>query len=561
MRRLIGTLTVALLCTAAAAPVISPAGQGPPPPLASVRSGRWSDPAIWQGGRVPAEGAAVVIAAGTRVEYDIASGRELASLDVHGTLLFSRSRSTRLDTGNVIVRNRGVLEMGTPDRPIPSSVTAEIRLVVPAGTTFQGGDFAPGDVGIWIFEGGRWDVAGAPIRHTWTKLARPVGPGDLAVVVRADVTDWSAGATVLVTPTGRSPEAADFEERTVEGVRRLPKGLYEVRLRSALARAHDGGGHFSGEIALLSRNARILSKYPDRVKAHTMYMAGANGGISYAELRDLGARGVLGRYPVHFHMMGDTSRGMVLRGASIWRSDNHFLNIHGSSGITVEDTVGYDVPGAGFFLEAASGRSGGQESLRSTQDKRVRREEERERRASESRRKGEEPFGNVDNIFIHNLGAKAVWRPGALEERTRVSLFWIGAFNTILIDNVAVGAVGGRDFSGFHLAENADHSLSRLPLAMVGNEAHSNGAHGLFSWTNSKLAFDIVGFSAWRNGRSGVALGAYNHRFRLFNAALSENGLHNVGTWVIRPWIQDSVLQASPVGIFFYPREVPGSPE
>lgn len=583
---------MALLCVGAAAPpaVLLADAQGGPPRLASARSGRWSDPATWQRRSVPGAGAAVVIARRTKVEYDIASERELTSLDVEGALVFSRSRSTRLDTGNIVVRDGGALEIGSADRPIPPSVTTEIRLVVPAGATFRGGDFVPGDVGIWIFGGGRWDLHGAPIRHTWTKLARVVRPGDRGVVVGQDVTDWPAGATVMVTPTGRSPQAADFEERTVERVLRLPGGLYEVRLRTALERAHDGGGAFSGEIALLTRNVRIMSKYPDRVKAHTMYMAGARGGISYGEFRDLGARGVLGRYPLHFHLMGDTSRGMVLRGASIWRSDNHFLNIHGSSGITIEDTVGYDVPGAGFFLEPVGGRSGRQESRQQSRDKRERRPEERpappspaaspgdkrkrgeeardarlaerrERASGQRPRKGEEPFGNVDNVFVHNLAAKAIWRPGALEDRRRVALFWIGAFNTTLIDNVAVGALGGRDFSGFHLAEEADVSFSQPPLAMVGNEAHSNGAHGFFSWTNSKLAFDIVGFTAWRNGRSGVALGAYNHRFRLFNATLAENGEHNVTTWVVRPWIQDSVLRAAPVGIFFNPREVPGSPD
>src|SRR2546426_3431605 len=74
----------------------------------SIRDGYWSDPNTWQPKGVPAASASVVIARGTRVEYDVASDREIASMTVEGTLEFSHTRSTRLDTGSVYVRDGGV---------------------------------------------------------------------------------------------------------------------------------------------------------------------------------------------------------------------------------------------------------------------------------------------------------------------------------------------------------------------------------------------------------------------------------------------------------------------
>lgn len=544
----------------------------------SIRSGRWSDPGTWSTGSAPAAAAAVTIASGTAVEYDLVSDRELASLEIQGILTFSRQRSTRLDVGNVIIGRGGVLDMGTAQRPIPGAVTAEIRLVVREGATFVGGDFTPGDVGVWVLSGGRWDVYGAPVRHTWAKLARPAPPGETAVMVREDLSDWPRGATVVVTPTSVTPADGEFEERTITGTRTMADGLTAVTLSTPLVRHHDGTGALSGEIALLSRNVRVTSKYPGRPKAHTAFMAGASGGIAYAEFRELGTLGVLGRYPIHFHMMGDTSREMSVRGASIWRSDNHFLNVHGSNGIRVEDTVGYDAAGSGFFIEATvappqqradqarprtkGDRAAGPSAPPLTREERLAQKQQLKRERDRQRQPKDAPTSaNVDIAFIHNLAAKGVWRPGSLDEPHRVALFWIASFNATLIDNVAVGAKGRRNSSGFHLTEHADRSMSASPLVMVRNEAHSNADHGFFSWTNEKLAFDIVEFRAWRNGQTGMGLGAYNHRFRIFRAALSNNGEANLAVWVSRPWVQDAVLEGSKVGLFFHRHPVPGRPE
>src|SRR5207245_8535305 len=175
-----------------------------------------------------------------------------------------------------------------------------------------------------------------------TKLARAAGASD-DIVVAEDITDWPAGAEVVVTPTDTRPREADFEERKVARTRRVSEGVYAVTVTAPLSVAHNGGGEGSGEIALLTRNVRIVSKYPSRTKAHTLFMPGGKGSIAYGEFKELGPLGMLGRYPIPFHLMRDSSRGMYVRGESIWRSDNHFLNIDGSHGHTVEDTVGYDV--------------------------------------------------------------------------------------------------------------------------------------------------------------------------------------------------------------------------
>ena len=44
-----------------------------PAPIVSAKSGAWSAGATWQGGKVPGEGARVLVASGHTVTYDVAS--------------------------------------------------------------------------------------------------------------------------------------------------------------------------------------------------------------------------------------------------------------------------------------------------------------------------------------------------------------------------------------------------------------------------------------------------------------------------------------------------------
>jgi hypothetical protein len=85
-----------------------------------------------------------------------------------------------------------------------------------------------------------------------------------------------------------------------------------------------------------------------------MYHRGSSGSISYAEFRHLGKEGVLGKYSLHFHLVGDSMRGSSVVGASIWDSANRWITIHGTDDLVVRDCVGFRSLGHGFYLEDGS---------------------------------------------------------------------------------------------------------------------------------------------------------------------------------------------------------------
>lgn len=332
--------------------------------LRTARSGPWSAAATWEGGKVPGPGARVLIRPGHRVVYDVNSETPIRALNVGGTLSFATDRDTRLDVGLLAIRPgeqfseegfdcdahaetptdaaaRPALEVGMPNQPVPASHTARIRLVYLPGMNKES---CPAIVCC----GGRMDLHGAPLSRTWVRLGATATTGATEITLGEAVTGWRVGDRVILTATQRAYRARQSftEERRIKAI----DGT-KITLDAPLQHDHLGTGDYRGEIANLSRSVVVESADPAGIRGHTMYHRNSAGSISYAEFRHLGKKGVLGRYALHYHLVGDTMRGSSVIGASIWDSHNRWLTIHGTNYLVVRDCVGYKSIGHGFFFE------------------------------------------------------------------------------------------------------------------------------------------------------------------------------------------------------------------
>ncbi len=334
----------------------------------STASGLWSVAATWEGGKVPEAGARVHVRPGHVVVYDVKSETPIRAVCVAGTLTFAADRDTRLDVGVLKVEAsdepteggfdcdahieelpagavRPALLVGTPEKPIGAKHTALIRLV-----PFEGQDKQSCPAIVCC--GGRMEFHGAPLSRTWVKLGATSKKGDAAVTLSESVTGWRIGDRIIITAThlgrdnGGGTDLLETEERTITTM----DGA-KLMLNEPLKREHLGEGEFRGEVANLSRNVIVESASPDGVRGHTMYHRGSAGSISYAEFRHLGKKDTLGRYSLHFHLVGNTMRGSSVIGASIHDSHNRWLTIHGTNYLVVRDCVGYRSIGHGYFLE------------------------------------------------------------------------------------------------------------------------------------------------------------------------------------------------------------------
>ncbi len=465
--------------------------------LMTVKSGKWSDPNIWDAGRVPGEGDNVVVETGHTVVYNVASSENIRLVHVRGRLTFSREINTRLDVGMLIVsgaetvdvngncsnhagghqhgQTRPVLEVGTPLRPIPADVTAKINLI-----HFSDIDqnCSPGIISY----GGRMDFHGAPMQHTWLKLENAANKGAKSLTVTDNVA-WQPGDRIIVTGTvknssfkgdGDSYQNGDAE--TEENVVTSVSGK-TIQLQNALKYDHMVDGEFRADVANLSRNVVIASKEPNGVRGHTMFHHGSIGGISYAEFAQLGKDGVLARYPIHYHLMGNSIRGSSIVGASIWDSHNRWITIHGTNYLVLRDNVGYQSLGHGYFMEDAS---------------------------------------EVFNLLEHNLAVKAFSHekiPGqALEyDKNEGAGFWWANGRNAFINNTAAEC----DQYGyqFDVPEDirasvmqpdgnfADMQVNKLPFIVFrDNEAHGMRMYGFWGNGDAEVndPFVFENFRSWQ---------------------------------------------------------------
>jgi len=389
---LLGLAPRAVAPARGAAPAPAPAVPGV---IRSAGSGPWSAATTWERGAIPRAGARVRVRAGHTVLYDVACDAVIRSIHVAGTLSIAGDRDTRLAVGLLKIQAgddasedgfdceahpgepaagapRPALEVGTAVCPIAPGHTAVIRLAHVEGMDRE---TCPSI----ICCGGRMDFHGAPMSRTWVKLGATAPAGTREVRLAEPVTGWRVGDRVIVTATRgdngtggtRRRKAGDRAAATeAHGVaagyrtdaepgvpvyteERILRGIDGDRLRldRPLDFEHLGAGAYRGEVANLSRNVVVESADPGGVRGHTMYHRGSAGSISYAEFRHLGKEGVLGKYSLHFHRLGDTMRGSSVVGASIWDSGNRWITIHGTNYLVVRDCVGYRSVGHGFFLE------------------------------------------------------------------------------------------------------------------------------------------------------------------------------------------------------------------
>ncbi len=339
--------------------------------IQSVRDGDWSDPRTWEPERVPRADDRVLVTRDTHVRYDVESKDVIRLVQVMGALQFARDRNTELNVGLLKVQNSphcsesgfacdfahvnlageptGVpqgamplLEIGTPDAPIPAEYTARIRLHFLEG---MNKDDAPAVACC----SAQMEIHGSPISRTWIKLAQDASPGDSAVTLLEEPTGWKVGDEVIV--TGSRHKSDGVEHHDTE-----PRHITEIdgttlKLDKPLEHDHFGSGEFRSEVGNLSRNVIVESADPDGVRGHTVYHWGSRGSISYARFAHLGKRGTLGRYPIHFHLVGNSMRGSSVVGVVVVDSHNRWITVHGTNYMLIRDCIGYQSVGHGFFLE------------------------------------------------------------------------------------------------------------------------------------------------------------------------------------------------------------------
>jgi cell migration-inducing and hyaluronan-binding protein len=312
----------------------------------AVASGLWSAPAIW-GGTLPAAGARVSIPAGMAVVLDT-NPPALKALFVEGKLRIA-PRDTQLAADWVMIH--GLFEAGTAAAPFKHRLTITLNgknkteNVVCSGMP-MGAKF------VSVMNGGRLSLH-APPATAWSRLVADSTPGARQIIV-ADARGWQPGDTIVIAP--RVAKRGQTEKRVL-----LAVNGSTLTLDKPLSFHHSGtmpvvDGRtldMRSEVGRLDRRIVIQGDTDStslKFGGHVMIMAGGSAQVDGVELRRMGQFNKLGRYPFHWHLLGDAP-GQYLRNSSIHSSFQRGVVIHGTRQTLVENNVVFDTPGHNYSIE------------------------------------------------------------------------------------------------------------------------------------------------------------------------------------------------------------------
>ncbi len=435
----------------------------------------WSSPTTWAGGVVPTAGTTVMIPAGSAVSLDTTT--TVGNIMVSGFLSVARQDLSLTAHSVMVMGQKAHFECGTEDSPFLEEFTLTL-------TESPGPEGHMGKKFLGAMDGGVIEIHGRD-RTDWTQLGATAAKNATSITLKEAV-DWQVGEEIVIASTDF--DAHQAETRVISAV--TPDGL-TVSFTAPLGYMHWGAlqNYNDGtdlhvlderaEVGLLTRNVKIQGDAASTASGfggHVMIMKMACclttgvARISGTEFHRMGQKSLLGRYPFHWHHCGDAA-GQYLRGCGIHRSFNRVATIHNTDHAVVEDNVGYDHIGHGYFLEDG---------------------------------------GEVGNLFRHNLGV--LTKLPALGEEVRAhdrafdgddpdaigsesntnfafvklpATFWITNPANDFIDNAAAGSEG----SGFWMvvlnapvgSYNGPAMVpGRNPLGIFeGNRAHSNSFSSL----------------------------------------------------------------------------------
>ena len=336
----------------------------------AIQDGNWSDPFTWVDGAVPAAEANVLVPQGTTVTLDGQVAVALRTTRVDGTLRFATDVNTMLTVDTLVVTPSGTLEIGTAAAPVLPGVTARVVFADrgPIDTAWDPNLFSRG-----IVSHGTTTVFGSA-RTGHVALAAPAARGARTLSLAQPPQGWRAGDDLVL--AGISTSRNEDEKLKVVSV----KGNV-VTVDKPLAYAHAAPRpEYGVYVANVTRN--VVFESQNKVvggasrRGHVMLMHSPHVDVNNAAFVSVGrtdkkvrindarldAGGALvpgtgsnvrGRYALHLHRSGTdpAHEPAAVRGCSAvdgvgWGFVNH------SSNALIEDSVTFDVVGAGFVTEA-----------------------------------------------------------------------------------------------------------------------------------------------------------------------------------------------------------------
>eukprot|EP00026_Physarum_polycephalum_P000947 Phypoly_transcript_00948.p1 GENE.Phypoly_transcript_00948~~Phypoly_transcript_00948.p1 ORF type:complete len:1187 (+),score=204.39 Phypoly_transcript_00948:86-3646(+) len=475
---------------------------------------RWSDSATWAPNPVPALGSNVVIPSGKKVIYDVtATGITYAGVTINGgaELIFDGTKNVWMETKFINVNYNATFRIGSSSCHYPTKAT-----IVLVGAYDATTNVVPFTGTKNVIVQGLLEWYGNPPQPTWTNIAATVYPNATQITVKDTLTNWKVGDTIALAST-------DYYQDLTEQFTITAISGKTLTLNTKTKYLHWGADTIEyAEVGHITRNIVITGDSQSDAKGFGGHCIVIGNGIAHVygvEFTKMGQKGILARYPFHFHYMGDQiGKGHFVEESSFHHNYQRCLTVHATSGVLVQNNVGYNVTGHCYFLEEGS---------------------------------------ETHNTYNHNLGMVVNVGPMIPSDQTP-SVFWITNPNNTFTNNVAVGGEFGFWFSlplhpiGMSAGQTNVYPRYTPLLQFDNNLAHSADDSGIFAdngpdangntdeessftplvgpytsdtqtWNTAAVRATLTGNNAYKNRQHGIWFRGSQITIR--NSRLQDNGV------------------------------------
>ncbi|MGF1521664.1 MAG: G8 domain-containing protein [Leptolyngbyaceae cyanobacterium] len=359
----------------------------------AVKSGSWFDPSTWKGGKIPGNGARVMIEEGVNVRYDDESDARLKTVRLDGTLTFAHNKDTKMVVDTFVETDKGTLNIGTAANPIQADKTAQI-IIANEGKIDTNWD--PTQLSRGLVTHGKVRIHGAD-KTDFIALAQDAEAGDNELILKNKPNGWAVGDKLVLGGTSYGWNGEDEDNSRFRDEELTITEINGNRIKFTNKDITDGDNtvlrfdHVRPDIAEkdelklyvanTTRNVTIESEdgadTPTGQRGHVMFMHNPdvqvhNVGFYHLGRSDKtklvddigqnvdGSKGsgtnIRGRYAAHFHRTGADDidgQAAVLQGSAVVDSPGWGI-VHHDSHAVIKDNVVFDVAGAGIAAESGN---------------------------------------------------------------------------------------------------------------------------------------------------------------------------------------------------------------
>ena len=347
----------------------------PPPPTLPppIPPGRpeviqsWSDPTIWPGGILPAEGANVLVNCSWYLLLDVAIPR-LGTLTVCGVLEVIDGMDHLIEA-DIILITGGRLVVGYQDTPFTSKAVFNLHGNRSSPeVTFEPGPIL-GSKAIGVF--GELIMTSVPRLPVWTTLGATVEAGAMEIVVSESV-DWEEADEIVITSTsfeGEESETAIISAVSDSGTRITLTSPLQYRHVYDTQTIGSRSYTVAAEVGLLTRDIVITngdSEISDRETFGCRVFAGTieQDGVPFTgtiqmdgvEIKGCGQLGYTEDYDPRFALAARNiiGRGSYVRSSSIHDGYNTGIGVFGSDGFSVTNNVIHNTVGSSIQADGSN---------------------------------------------------------------------------------------------------------------------------------------------------------------------------------------------------------------